>query len=84
MMPKRKRDQGVPRFSEDARLSGHKDIAAMEFSRGKKELTRALKLAKGFERQKLGRRYKIALSESKSEVCGRIEMEIKALKVTRY
>ena len=48
----------------------------------KKSLWRALKLARGFERQKLGRRQKMAKQQSHGENCSsRLDAEIAALKV---
>lgn len=47
----------------------------------KKILQRALKLAKGFERQKLGRRHKTATQKSEVSELSRLDAEISALKV---
>ncbi|KAI9369070.1 Bud-site selection protein [Aspergillus egyptiacus] len=50
-----------------------------KFDLGVTSLSRALKTARGFERQKLGRRQKTA-KEAGEETLGRIEREIKVLK----
>ncbi|KAI9765407.1 MAG: hypothetical protein M1840_007365 [Geoglossum simile] len=48
---------------------------------GKKALSRALKLARGFERQKLGRRLKAARTEGDAAGVVRLDSEVKVLKV---
>ena len=48
---------------------------------GKKRLFRALKAARGFERQKLGRRTKQAHAKQAAGDVARIEAEVAALKV---
>ena len=50
---------------------------------GKRGLHKALKLARGFERQKLGRRQKDARQKNASEELLRLDHEIAALKVRR-
>lgn len=50
---------------------------------GKKVLHRALKLARGFERQKLGRRQKTAKQKNDGAESKRLEAEVHALKVCR-
>ena len=52
-----------------------------QIARAKLLLTRALKLAKAFERQKLGRRQRAAILSETPQVCNRILAEIDALKV---
>lgn len=47
---------------------------------GKKSLFRSLKVARGFERQKLGRRQKTAKTESNAADTARLEAEVAALK----
>lgn len=44
-------------------------------------LHRALKTARGFERQKLGRRQKTARQKKEEGELGRLDAEVKALKV---
>ena len=68
-MAKRKREEATA-------SSLHKQL-----EQGKKILVRNLKLAKGFERQKLGRRQKDALTKHDTADSARIEAEIGALKV---
>lgn len=70
-MPKRKRDS-----NDDLEETLRKQL-----EQGKKVLTRNLKLARGFERQKLGRRQKDALAKHDTADNVRIEAEIAALKV---
>ena len=48
---------------------------------GKKAVFRALKLGRGFERQKMGRRQKLAKEKHADEDIRRLEAEITALKV---
>lgn len=50
----------------------------------KKDLTKALKIARGFERQKLSRRRKAAEKDSKAGDVARIDAEIEALKKIEY
>jgi exonuclease III len=78
-MPKRK-------FSDlNDRPSGAVDIKlarlTAKFENGVTALSRALKTARAFERQKLGRREKTAKSENKPEALARIEEEIRVIKV---
>ncbi len=47
---------------------------------GKKSLFRSLKVARGFERQKLGRRQKTAKTENNATEIARLEAEVAALK----
>ena len=49
---------------------------------GKKALFRALKVARGFERQKLGRRQKNAKAENAEADITRLEAEVVALKAS--
>jgi hypothetical protein len=51
---------------------------------GRKALNRALKLARGFERQKLGRRLKAARTEGDVASVVRLDSEVKALKVCPF
>ncbi len=83
-MPKRKRDEAeypftspsgrhrLPRVPQPKRVEEKLHYA-------KKLLHRALKLARGFERQKLGRRHKAAVK--KQVDVERLDAEIHALKV---
>ena len=48
---------------------------------GKKALFRSLKVARGFERQKLGRRQKTAKAEKAETDITRLDAEVAALKV---
>lgn len=48
----------------------------------KKTLSRALKVARGFERQKLGRRQKVAKEQKDNAVTVRLAAEVTALKVS--
>lgn len=52
-----------------------------KFNHGGFTLFRALKTARGFERQKLGRRQKTAQAQGDNQALERIEKEIAALKV---
>lgn len=80
-MPKRKRQE----LHEDVRSQTTRSVTANRQTndvvlRCQKLLSRSLKLAKGFERQKLSRRLKLAQSDDKTKV-PRIEAEIEAWKV---
>jgi hypothetical protein len=79
-MPKRKRGAGQDEPSE-----GERKKAAVErqIVLGKRELTKNLKLAKGFERQKLGRREKDARAKKAQADVTKLELEIAALKVRK-
>ena len=75
-MPKRKRDQidGIQKSEQGA-------IPEYLIERGTQTLRRALKLAKGFERQKLARRRKNSNGVDAGIQVTRIDSEIEALKV---
>jgi len=85
-MPKRKRDGSVQASynlsdtSEEA-LKTRRPLVKQKIDHGKKTLVRALKLAKGFERQKLGRRHKAAAQKNEDKELARLDAEIEALKV---
>ncbi|PVH87634.1 Bud-site selection protein [Cadophora sp. DSE1049] len=77
-MPKRKRST----FDGTGDRVQHmrKEDAQEKLTQSKKLLHKALKTAKGFQRQKLGNRLKIAKTENRSEDIVRINREIEALK----
>ncbi|KKK17460.1 hypothetical protein ARAM_001083 [Aspergillus rambellii] len=86
-MPKRKlsdlADRPASRLSpspQDAALYLQTTRLTQKFEFGVIALSRALKNARVFERQKLGRREKAAKSEGKEETLKRIEEEIKVVK----
>lgn len=70
-MPKRKRD--APDSQHDA--------LRKQMELGQTTLVSNLKIARGIERQKLGRRQKDALAKKDAPDNARIEAEIQALKV---
>jgi Zn-dependent M32 family carboxypeptidase len=70
-MPKRKRENN----------ESPKDALRKQFELGQTLLVRNLKVARGIERQKLGRRQKDALAKKDAADNVRIEAEIRALKV---
>lgn len=78
-MPKRKREHNED--SQSTKHSAQNRRVEEKLFHGKKVLQRALKLAKGFERQKLGRRQKTAKQKGESDELGRLDAEIAALKV---
>jgi len=85
-MPKRKRDGSVqasynPTDTSEEALKARRPLVKQKIDHGKKTLVRALKLAKGFERQKLGRRYKAAAQKNEEKELARLDAEIEALKV---
>lgn len=85
-MPKRKRDEQTQDNSErdgvKGRAVGSKRIEE-KLHHHQTLIFRALRTAKGFERQKLGRRRKTALKTRTADVA-RIDAEIEALKVSHY
>lgn len=83
-MPKRKRDtpEGGEAEEKTAAQPSLKQLRAeQKFEHGAKLLTRAFKTARGFERQKLGRRHKSAASSNNTADVTRIDAEVAALKV---
>ena len=85
-MPKRKRDEGQlqeqvdPTDHHPVRRSRHSCIEQV-LDLGKKNVFKSLKLARGFERQKLGRRQKVAKEDNAAEEIARLEAEVVVLKV---
>src|SRR3954468_10675479 len=77
-MPKRKR--ATYENDGDRALQTQKKGIAEKLTQSKKLLHRALKTAKGFERQKLGKRLKLATEQDISEDVKRMNREIEALK----
>lgn len=76
-MPKRKRsayDDG------DRGQNMRKQDVQDALTKARKQLHKALKIAKGFERQKLGKRFKLATTNGESGNITRINREIEALK----
>lgn len=92
-MPKRKRDPRSTADDSDSDSHSHPHSAAPratakqrkqlppKIDLGKKSLTKALQVSRGFERQKLSRRRKTAEKEGKANDVSRIDGEIEALKV---
>ncbi|KAF1984930.1 Bud-site selection protein [Aulographum hederae CBS 113979] len=81
-MPKRKRD-GTIAAAQNFSLKtpeARRPYVEEKIKHGLKVLTRALKLARGFERQKMSRRQKAAKSGGDEKVLVRIDREIEALK----
>jgi len=85
-MPKRKLDEisGAEAIrhaapSKAIRLQQRQLEGLLE--QGKKALFRSLKIARGSERQKLGRRQKTAKAESNDASISRLDTEVAALKV---
>jgi hypothetical protein len=77
-MPKRKRESYE---NEGDRVSQmRKQDVYEKYTQSKRLLHRALKTAKGFERQKLGKRLKLASSSGQTADIARINREIEALK----
>lgn len=82
-MPKRKRGSDASSPAADG-TSIQNQRAAFKLDQNVRKLAHAFKIAKGFERQKLGRRQKKATCERNiegEEVLVRINAEIAALKV---
>jgi hypothetical protein len=76
-MSKRKRDDDAEETSEKAPEA----VVADPKHQGTVKLGHAFKVAKGFERQKLGRRQKTAAAAKNEKDAQRVETEIAALKV---
>jgi hypothetical protein len=87
-MPKRKRDD-IGSSEEDQKRSANRTLRKQRLqledvlSSGTKSLFRALKVARGFERQKLGRRQKAAKQSKDDAEAKRLEVEVATLKVPR-
>jgi BUD22 len=77
-MPKRKRDENDDHESEDRAQKIRKNRLRAKIEQGNKSIASALKLARGFERQKLGRRQKTAKDDPKA--LPRLNEEVSALK----
>lgn len=87
-MPKRKRDDSGsseedPKRSVNCALRIQRLQLEGVLSNGAKSLFRALKVARGFERQKLGRRQKAAQQSEDDAEATRLEVEVATLKVPR-
>jgi hypothetical protein len=82
IMPKRKRGQYRREEPDPTKeLELKKVEIAKKLVHGKKVLHRALKTAKGFERQKLGKRIKLATEKQDAVGAGKLERELNVLKV---
>ncbi|ODH49514.1 hypothetical protein GX48_04301 [Paracoccidioides brasiliensis] len=82
-MPKRKRtefEEANLSNSEDGRLGVQIARLEQKIEHGSQLIHRALKTARGFERQKLGRRQKTAKQKNETAQLSRISEEIQALK----
>ncbi|KAI9702835.1 MAG: hypothetical protein M1836_008049 [Candelina mexicana] len=83
-MPKRKRHQPEAAQYDRPRapraMEARKQQAEAKIVHGIKLLNRALKIAKGFERQKLGRRQKAAKEKNTPANIVRLDAEVEALK----
>ena len=77
-MPKRKRELTD---RHGGKISQNQTQLDEVLEQGKKSLYKALKLARGFERQKLGRRQKSAQEKNEETVLPRLVAEVKTLKV---
>lgn len=75
-MPKRKRG------AENDPVYLRKEEVEQKLEHCRKLLNKALKLAKGFERQKLGRRVKTSTQKSDQDDLKRLHKEIEILKVS--
>src|ERR1700733_11665139 len=77
-MPKRKRSEDESDGDEDRAQKIRKNRFRAKVEQGNKSIASALKLARGFERQKLGRRQKTAKNDPKELL--RLKEEVIALK----
>jgi hypothetical protein len=87
-MSKRKRDDDTEEITEKAPETVVADPKQkrlqLKLHQGTVKLGHAFKIAKGFERQKLGRRQKTAAAAKNEKDAQRVETEIAALKVREY
>lgn len=86
-MPKRKRDgewdAPTAETTKEQSISMRQHRVEAKITNGHKLLNRAFRTAKGFERQKLGRRRKTAIAKSDAKDVARIDAETEAIKVCR-
>ena len=83
-MPKRKRDdgtEGTPEKSPEVVADPKQKRLQLKLHQAAVKVGHAFKVAKGFERQKLGRRQKTAAAAKNEKDAQRVETEIAALKV---
>lgn len=83
-MPKRKREDGTeetPEKSPEAVADPKQKRLQLKLHQATVKVGHAFKVAKGFERQKLGRRQKTAAAAKNEKDAQRVETEIAALKV---
>lgn len=83
-MPKRKFDHYIERsgtVGNESDISNHEHRSTEGLTPGTAKVLQALKLARGFERQKLGRRRKIAEKEKDDTLIRRLREETEAVKV---
>lgn len=66
---------------EDRKVARQASRLSQKYEHGAQTLHKALKTARGFERQKLGRRQKTARSNNNEADLQRMEAEVHALKV---
>lgn len=78
-MPKRKLTELTS--PDDRKLSMKAIRLTHKFELGVQQISKALKTARGFERQKLSRREKTAHAEGNSATLSRLAEEVEALKV---
>jgi hypothetical protein len=86
-MPKRKRDDGAeatPEKSPEPVADPKQKRLQLKLHQATVKLGHAFKVAKGFERQKLGRRQKTAAAAKNEKDAQRVETEIAALKVREW
>jgi hypothetical protein len=80
-MPKRKRaHRGREEIDSEQEIKLKKEELEKKLVHGRKVLNRALKTAKGFERQKLSKRIKLATVEHNGGEAGRLQRELDVLK----
>ncbi len=81
-MPKRKREHhGADEIDSAQVVELKRKELEKKLVHGRKLLHRALKTARGFERQKLGKRIKLATEKNDAAETGRLQRELDVLKV---
>jgi hypothetical protein len=82
-MPKRKRSLIEQKEVDPTQqVESRKRNLEKKLVHGRKLLNKALKTAKGFERQKLGKRIKLAAEKNDEAESGRLQRELEVLKVS--
>ena len=80
-MPKRKRELHEGHGLVTDPMERGKKFITQVIEKQEKQISRALKVGKGFERQRLAKRTKIATEKGDEDLVRRLNSEVEALKV---